>query len=502
MLLADLQKQSQGPAYLSFLDFEHHTQQSSSKIAGFYVCHGLTSTEDLAQTPSTISKDYIKASIKGHKMAVEAAKLLNSKEHASLMQMNITQTALVGGPPPKVHAKDHEGITSFQKTQFRSKDSVSSQYLHFSGGSRPLHDMLVKKGKAMYDRVCLQSGMCLFSMDMIQSSLDTNGRVDASRLISSMPTLYEVEYIARACPVIADMGATIFDTITRARGPNPSVGDITLEVGLDVPNFHYFHSVQSKVQDQTCTFPEALRWMQAVIKRHEQIAELFQGYLLHQLAQRGVESSQMKIEVSRRGIPVAAHILEALERSEMPSFDEALGLLGEEDDTWNDFWDMLPPKERAVDFRSLSYLFYVYEVIRPALKGNILPADSRSDSRANTGRLVIGIDDGAERPIYSRSQKLLKKIRNHPAIERLPFLMEIYMSRRVFINNNEAGSNLYLGDPSPEKPIVAPWKLLGKKEDELQPSSNEFGPYDLARDLHGEEASKVLRKLFDDVGLS
>ncbi|KAI1313245.1 hypothetical protein F5Y03DRAFT_338507 [Xylaria venustula] len=499
MLLADLRKPSQGSAYLSFLDFERHIQGNPSKIAGFYVHHGLASAEDLTQTLCTIRKNYINASIKGYKMAVQAAKLLNSKEPADSMQMKITETAFVCGPPSEGHAKRLEGITSFQKMQFGSKDSVSSQYLHFSRESQLLHDMLVKEGKTMYDRVCLQSGMCLFSMNMVQSSLDNNGSVDASRLICPTPTLYEVEYIARACPVIADMATTILDTTTRARGQNPSVGEITLQVGLDVPSFHYFHSVQSKVQDGACTFPEALRWMNLVIQRHHQIAEVFHGYLLHQLTQRGVEASQIKVEISKRGITVAAHILEALERSEMPSFDEVLKLLGEEDDTWSHFWDMLPPKDRAVDFRTLSYLFYVYEVIQPALKGNIIPAETKSNSKANIGRLVIGIDDGAERPIYSRSQKLLKKIRNHPAIERLPFLMETYMSRRVFINNNEAGSNLYLDDPSPEKPTMAP-ESLG--EEGLQCSSKDFGPYDLARSLYGEEASRVLRQLFDTVGLS
>ncbi|KAI0197713.1 hypothetical protein F4808DRAFT_437891 [Astrocystis sublimbata] len=502
MLIADLRKQSQGPACLSFLDLEHHTHESSSKIAGCYIRHGLASTTELEQASCTIPRDYIKALIKGHKMAADAAKLLNSKEYADSMQMKIIKTALVCGSPSKGHAKDLEGVTSFQKTQFWSKDSVSSQYLHFSGGSRPLHDVLVQEGKTMYDRVCLQSGMCLFSMDMVQSSLNTNGRVDASRFMSSAPTFYEVEYIARACPVIADMGATIFDTTKRARELNNGAGDIALQIGLDVPTFHYFHSVQSKVQDKACTFPEALRWMQIVIKRHEQIAEVFQGYLLHQLAQRGLGPSQMQIQVSKRGITVAAHILEALERSEMPSFDEALKLLGEEDEMWKDFWNMLPPKDRATDFRSLSYLFYVYEIIRPALKGNIVSADSRLNSKAKTGRLIIGIDDAAERPIYSRSQKLLKKIRNHPAVERLPSLMEIYMNRRVFINNNEAGSNLYLDDPSPEKPVVTQWKPMGEMEAEPQPSSSAISPYDLARNLYGEDASKVLRALFDNVGLS
>ncbi|KAI1171937.1 hypothetical protein F4777DRAFT_26596 [Nemania sp. FL0916] len=291
--------------------------------------------------------------------------------------------------------------------------------------------------------------------------------------------------------------------MAQARGQNTELGNITLQVGLDVPSFHYFYSVQSKVQDQACTFPEALRWMQLVMQRHEQISEVFHGYLLHQLALRGVEPSQVKIEVSRRGITVAARILEALERSEMPSFDEVLKLLGEEDETWNDFWNMLPPDELAVDFRSLSYLFYVYEVIRPALEGNINPTAFGSNSKANTGRLVIGIDDCSERRIYSRSQKLLKEIRNNPAIKKLPYLMEIYMSNRVITNNNETGSYLYRDDPSPEKPIVAPWRQLGEEEeDKLQPSSTDFGPYDLVRSLHGEEASKVLRELFNSVGLS
>jgi hypothetical protein len=209
----------------------------------------------------------------------------------------------------------------------------------------------------------------------------------------------------------------------------------------------------------------------------------------------------MNIKVSRRGMLVAEYILKALERSKMPSFDEALRLLRENDDTWNDFWEILPLKERAVDFRSLSYLFYVYEVIRPCLERNMTAADSRLNSKANTGRLIIGIDDSAKRPIYSRSQKLLKKIRNHALIEQSPFLMEIYMSRRVFINNNVAGSNLYLDDPSPQKPAVAPWRPLGAEPDQLKPFPSDLGPFDLIKELYGEGASTLLQELFRNVGL-
>lgn len=112
---------------------------------------------------------------------------------------------------------------------------------------------------------------------------------------------------------------------------------------------------------------------------------------------------------------------------------------------------MLPPKEHPQNFRDLGYLFYVYEIIRPALVDNMRSGVGIPKS----GRLILGIDNGTERRIYSRSQKLLKKIRNSPAVERPSALVEVYMSRRVFINSNEAGSNLYLDDPTPAMPLMA-----------------------------------------------
>ncbi|KAI1809584.1 hypothetical protein GGS20DRAFT_274250 [Poronia punctata] len=507
MLLADLRNNGQGPIHLSFIDFEQHTEESGSKIAGFYIRHDRATTEDLGHTSCAVRKSYIKALIKGHKMAVQATKLLLGSvvdDNGLSTKMMITDTAIVGGPPSDGHSKQLEGITSFQKTQFQFPNFVSSQYLHFSRETAPLHDVLVRKGQAMYDRVYLQSGICLFSMDMVQSSLDTDGRIDTALLSWSKPTFYEVEYIARACPVIADLGAMIHGALMNARGQNPNLEAIPICIGLDVPSFHYFHSVQSKLQGGQCTFPEALRWMQTVLQRHEQVSDVFQGYLNHQLAKRGVKVSEMNVIVSRRGISVAAHILEALKRAEMPTFDGLLKRLSEADDVWDDFWNMLPPKERPADFRDLNYLFYVYEVLRPALVGNLSRADeSRPKSKTTTGRLILSIDDAAERRIYSRAQKLLKKLRNNALVERSPSLIEIYMSRRVFIDSNQGGSNMYLADPSPKKAVVVPWKPSGEEEeDDLQHRfTGELGPYDLVRNLHGEEASTVIRGLFENVGL-
>lgn len=536
MLLADLHRQSETSSCVYLLDVEKDTQETASKIAGFFLRHGEVSTDDLARTPCDNRKEYIKALIKGHKAAVQAAKLLSGSrapaaadDAVAESQMIISKTALVGGSPCNGHAKKLEGITSFQQTHFQRSSKAaccvsSSHYLHFSGGFQPLHEVLVgNKGQAMYDRVCLQSGMCLFAMDMVQGSLNSphgGSRVDASRLICASPTLYEVEFIARASPVMADITATILDTIK-------DVDNITLQICLDVPNFHYYHSVHSRLEEGTCSLDEALRWMRLVLRRHEQVSQVFRRYLVHQLARRGVDASaQLSLEVASRGMPIAAQIIESLERGEMPCFDEILKTLGRDDPVWDDFCAMLPPKERPVDFRSLNYLFYMYEVIRPSLAGNIIRPNAESDdakcsgvsisndSNSNkknkdmppsTGRLVISIDDGAERKIYSRSQKLLKKLRSHPAVQRPPSLLEMYMSRRVFIDSNKCGSNLYLDDPSPEKAVLAP--LFGafkegqeKNDPVLVPG--DLGPYGLATKLYGAEESRVLQDLFESVGLA
>ena len=496
MLLADLHAQENGLVFISFHDFDRCTGGKDSEIQGFYMNHGVLPEKEQARVGCTLPKHDQKALVKGHKTAVKAAKLLNSGEGANAA-FTITETALVGGPPTEGHARILEGITSFNKTKFSHDPFESSHYLHFAGEGQPFHDTLFNnKNQAMFDRVYIQSGMCLFSMPMIQGSLDYDGRVDSAKLYYSQPTFYEAEYIARTCLVIADFAATALKSIEQAKERNQDAQDIPVHIGLDVPNFHYFQSVDSKLRDETCTFTEALQWMRAVEQRSDQISEVFQGFLHIELLKRGVNPSSISIEVSRRGHFVANFIRQSLEQTEIPSLLTLLEGLSTEDKVWNDFYEMLPPKERPQDFRDLGYLFYVYEIIRPALVDNM-----RSGARnPKNGRLILSVDDGTERRIYSRSQKLLKKIRNLPGVERPSALMECYMSRRVFINSNEAGSNLYLGDPTPAKPLMA----ICQRDNTPPPSPisvAEFGPFDLTRTLYGEETEKALRALFADVGL-
>jgi hypothetical protein len=498
MLLADFESQGYGPVTVSFHDFEHCANENSSKIQGFYMRHGVMTEKEPERETYQLAKNYQKALIKGHKSAVKAAKLLNNNEGPDSI-LRITETALIGGPPSEGHARVLEGITSFQKTQFCHNSLISSHYLHFTGEGQPFHETLFNtKSQSMFDRLYIQSGMCLFSMPLVQGSLSNEGSVDSTKLYYPKPTFYEAEYIARTCPVIADFAAMALKSIDQAKQRNPNAQDIPVHIGLDVPNFHYFQSIDAKLQEGTCSFKEALQWMEAVEQRSQQISEVFQGHLHHELLKRGVHLSEITIDVSRRGCFVFDFIRQALQQFTIPSVENLLEKLGVEDKVWNEFYNTLPPKDHAKSFRDLGYLFYVYESIRPSLIDNIRAGDRR-ETGDKKGRLILSIDDGSERRIYSRSQKLLKKIRNLPSIERPPVLMEVYMSRRVFINSNGAGSNLYLDDPSPVSPVMA---LCNSDDSSASSSAPEFDPLSLTRTLYGEDSARVLKTLFADVGLA
>lgn len=129
---------------------------------------------------------------------------------------------------------------------------------------------------------------------------------------------------------------------------------------------------------------------------------------------------------------------------------------------WRDFYKLSAPKDRPQDFQALGYLFYVFQVKRPALLKEATrygwESSSESDSSGssqtcNTFRenssprcLLISIDDSAERRILLRVQKLSKKLRTSPDSLVRPTSVESCLYQKVFINGKESSSNLYLDD--------------------------------------------------------
>lgn len=263
-------------------------------------------------------------------------------------------------------------------------------------------------------------------------------------------------------------------------------------INLDIPSFHYYHSIHEKIEQGLCTFQNAIEWFSSVEKRRDQLSKVLERSILYELARRGVSTRQVfEIRSSPKSNILSRTINQALKIGELPSFEKIFSKLKSQSDAqWRTFLSLLTEKEQPQDFRSLGYLFYVFEVMRPTLSTVSCSKGPRSKL------LVLGVDDSSERRIYSRSQKLLKKIRHSPNYTVEPTMVEVYMSRRIFINGNIAGSNLYLDDPTPD-PLVhahpnAEEAIIEKRLSE---------PIDVISGLYDEACVRNLQKCFAEVGL-
>lgn len=491
-LIADIQHEPGTSPTIAF-----HNIEDCAEILGYhYVPHSV----DERNAPD--DQAYTKASAKGHKLAVKAADIFNNRETAA--SMRITGSGLVGGSPCEGHTRRTEGITWFEKTQFRfqpqgnNADSFkSTQYLHFSSPvAQVVPGLPAAKdhGQPALQDITVLSGMCLFSSKTLQANMPPGKACDMSKIECVPSTLYEIEYVARAAPAIADL------TKLLSNGSNGSVN-----IRLDVPSFHYYQSVEERLREGSCTFSEALQWMAAVKNRHRQLSQVFCRYIDHEISRRPGTVPPCSIQVSPSGDLVCDLICRALADGVLPTLDPALCTLHARDPIWARFYDLVPEKEKPSDFRALGYLFFVYQVMRPALESTATAACKGCNLITNRTRLLISVDDRFERRIYSRAQKLLKKGRSLPQNPVACNLLEMYLSRRVFINQNRAGSNLYRDDPSPEVPALKLNTRLRANGEcgtrDAQEHAIPLDPFDVVGALYGSSAADVLEDLFTEVVL-
>lgn len=361
----------------------------------------------------------------------------------------------------------------FPKAQIDWKYGLTStQYLQISCPNLTSDDSLFTKNSTLiYDNIEIVSGMCLFNGAILKTSIsEERGGVDPDKITHTKPTINETDYIAHSSSAIADI-ASMF--IARIREQNSKQ---LVSIKLDIPSFQYYHWVVDKFEKQLCTSIEALKWMEAVDIRHYQIAKVFMNSVQHELRQRGVNSDSYEIHIPTRITSFALSIREALQNQECPSLESVLQILDcKKDGLWRDFSQFVPTKEKPRDWKDLSYLFYVSEVVKSALVKSdtghqtasrldrtsdirppvndqrILTSTKKRNSKpqSNSRRLIINIDDSAERRIYSWSQEMLKKIRQSHCSVSNPTLVEVYLCRRIFVNGNKTRNRLYHQDPMP-----------------------------------------------------
>lgn len=391
---------------------------------------------------------------------------------------------------------------SFVSLEFRfpTADITSLQYLQTSSwkGLGPGETLFTKEGTPTFEGVSIISGICLFNgrlLAMSATSPETGG-VDAVLLKDSIPTYTELDYIVRSSSAIADIAAM---NISRAREQG---SELRINIKLDVPSWHYFHLVATKFALKQCSSTEALEWMDAVDQRHDQIGQAFAETIKHGLEQRGIyDSTSYVIGITSRANSAAVLIRTAIEHGEIPALDAILAALdSEKDGCWKQFYEMIPAKERPTNLDQLGYLYYVFEAIRPSLvereAESTTPASNQTKkvnlskkalNKRKSRRLIISIDDSAERRIYSRAQKILSKIRQSNEKPET-FLVESYVCRRFLVNGNKDRARLGRLDPIPD--------VLARTDFHQET----ILPLDVVRQLYGDDCALSLQKRLREVG--
>ncbi|KAJ5170829.1 uncharacterized protein N7500_003612 [Penicillium coprophilum] len=390
---------------------------------------------------------------------------------------------------------------SFMSLEFRfpKANFTSLQYLQTSWKGLESGDTLfTNEGTPTFEEVSIVSGVCLFNARLLAMSATSpkTGGVDIALLRDSIPTYNELDYIARSSSAIADVAAM---NISRAREQG---SERRINIKLDIPSWHYFHSVATKFALKQCSNIQALDWMDAVDQRHDQMGQVFVESIKYELEQRGIDSTGYVIDITSRTNPAALLIRTALEHGENPSLDAILAALdSERDGCWKQFYEMIPIKERPTNLDQLGYLYYVYEATKPSLverqaeptrpvsnQTKKVNLSKKALKKRKPRRLIISIDDSAERRIYSRAQRILSKIRQC-SDKPETFLVESYVCRRFLINGNQDRARLGRLDPVPDIPAHTD----SQHETVL--------PHNVVRELYGDDCALNLQKWLREVGL-
>lgn len=385
-LIAELR----GQDTLLFHDLEHCIEGASLALPGI---HYLPDGAD----NNGFDTKHTKAFNRGHNATVKATDFFNRYGKNATTSIQAANSGLITGPPPDAEHSDsiHSAVHWFEKIQFHT-NLTSTQYLHFSNPSLLSQDVSTSS-------INIISGICLFSGRVLASSIPSNEHgLNNSALEHAEPTLYELENIARIAPAIADVAALL----NTKHGHLCRESNVPLKISLDIPNFHYYYTVEKRLRDGLCTFPEALQWMDAVEKRHYQVSCVFRRYTQHELVRRGCHGTHTQVSSSGTAGFVCDMLRQSLREGTLLSLDAALQRISAYDPIWTRFSDILPEKDKPRDFQGLGHIFVCMCKCRRALativnvngrggqNDNVLseagPSKSRIDSFGVMGMLYGG----------------------------------------------------------------------------------------------------------------
>ncbi|KAI4604897.1 hypothetical protein J4E83_010945 [Alternaria metachromatica] len=435
--IANLETSSDDVCTICFYDAGASMRCLPTKISGYFS----TPVEGVRGDAILGHPRYRRAVRRGHETARRFEQLIRSVGNKRA-KITVSPIGIVGGYPQSYHEWATKRIAYFVETRFdfptflTPASIVSSmQWLHFAGPSSKaaLQDLLTSGLR----NVTILSGICLFSAKAMAMATKDVPIINLESGQCNGATLYELEYIARSAPAIADIAIASQPAAEQTAHINGHKAYQPLQICLDIPSFHYYQTVDDLLRSGRCEFAEALHWLRAIEEHHQQISHVFRGYLHVELLRRDPSIKPCAISVTPGGERILTTIRKSLMMRTLPSVQNAIDDLSAHEPAWTRFMQFVPDAEKPKDFRALGQMFYVYQVVRHALGEESAQSD-----------LLISVEDSAERGVYSRAQKLLKRIRESTCAPS-PVLLETYLCPRVFVDNNAHGSELYAHDPYP-----------------------------------------------------
>jgi len=480
-----------------------------TKINGYFP----TQVEGIRRDQILEHPRYRRAVRRGQETAIRFEQLISSVGNKK-SKVTVSPNGIVGGHPCGHHEWATNKIAFFVETTFDFPTSLtpasivsSTQWLHFAGpSSKAALQSLLTSGSR---HVAIPSGICLFSAKAMTTATKGVPIIDLQNEQHHGATLYELEYIARSAPAIADLAIASRPAAELTTHMNGDKVYQPPQICLDIPSFHYYQTIDDVLRSGRCGFVEALHWLCAIETHHEQISHIFRGYLHVELLRRDPSIKPCAISVTPGGERILSIIRESLMKRTLPSVQQAIDDLGVHESAWTRFMHFVPDAEKPKDFRSLGQMFYVYQVVRHAWGEESIQPD-----------LLISVKDSAERGVYSRAQKLLKRIRGSTCAA-TPVLLETYLCPRVFVDNNAHGSELYAHDPYPgsvyekhssesDEPILGSSRTKpglhcssGRSDGAPETCRTliELDTLDVIERLYGERSATLLRELCLEVGL-
>ena len=506
--LANLETSSDGTCMICFYDAGPNMRCFPTKILGYFPAH----VETVQRHPR-----YKRAVRRGYETARRFEQLIGSVSNKRT-KITVSPNGIVGGYPQSYHDWATKRIAFFVETRFDFPTSLtparimsSTQWLHFAGPSS--NAALQGLSTSGLRSVTIISGICLFSSKVMNTATKDIPIIDLQNRQCDGATLYELEYIARSAPAIADLAIASRPAAQRTGHNNEDKAYQSPQICLDIPSFHYYQTIDDLLRSGRCSFDESLHWLRTIETHHQQISHIFRGYLRVELLRRDPSVESCAISVTPGGERILTSIRESLMMRTLPSVQQAINDLGVHEPAWTRFMQFVPDEERPKDFRALGQIFYVYQVVRHAL-------GEASGYEAARPDLLISVEDSAERGVYSRAQKLLKRIRESTCAA-TPVLLETYLCPRVFVDNNAHGSELYAHDPYPasvyekydsdsDKPILGssrthPGLDCSSSQSDVAPDTDrtlvELDTLEVIAKLYGATSATLLRELGAEVGL-